>query len=138
DQREPLPLTDSITPTTDAFGLRDQLLQEQLQPTGHFSQLPDYIIYTTGNGSALHLGWVQTQVTDPYATGNDCWDEDENVATRLFSGFGACPPTGRGLSWAIEAAPEELLNPQSKIVELRVHEGEDLTSEDFTVKYINM
>lgn len=120
--------------------IRDSLLQEQLQPAGRFGS-DRSIVYSTGNGSAAYVGFLNQgrggggavpaaaqEENDPTSFVPDDADASGLLESGILSverSLNITPPVlGRGLSWGRDNNEQAtLFNPQSRWHELRIVDG---------------
>jgi hypothetical protein len=104
DQRHPLPTAPEAGLSTklskkDRERLRQQMLMEQLAPTGKFG-VDSSRIFSTGNGSTAFMGWVETRLPGGLASRGQLqrqhWMGD---IVEEFQSLNAAPPLGRASSY---------------------------------------
>ena len=96
--------------------IRTERLIRQLKPSGKFG-LSNERLFSTGNGSAALLGWID-QI--PELLFHDLMDYAPNLDRKGLFTLGTlneCPPPGRGISWSIEVEPKELLEYEKELEE---------------------
>lgn len=110
DQRAPLASTSHYIPrqVDEQEEVRKKLFVDQIKPAGRFGGNREDMLYNTGNGDPLLIGWVEkflrNDLMEHYEEAIDCiGDHLDLTGLQTISALNFAPPLGRGISWAFEA-----------------------------------